>query len=76
MKTYIDKISSLKVISHADTLTNHLISIKKYIESDQIFATEFFARGGKKIVIESIKECDRSSDSKKWFKFHIFFNFH
>lgn len=53
-------------MSHAETLSNQLISIKKYIESDQIFATEFFARGGKKIIIDYIKECDRSSDSKKW----------
>lgn len=69
MKNYIEKISSLKLISHAESLSNHLISIKKYIESDQIFATEFFARGGKKIIIDYIKECDRASDSKKWFKF-------
>lgn len=53
-------------MNHAETLSNQLISIKKYIESDQIFATEFFARGGKKIIIDYIKECDRSSDSKKW----------
>lgn len=66
VRNFIDKIASMKLISNAESLSNQLVSVKKYIESDQIFATEFFARGGKKIIIDFIKECDRTTDSKKW----------
>jgi hypothetical protein len=34
--------------------------------SDKIFASEFYAKGGKKVLIEYIKECDKTSDNKKW----------
>lgn len=65
MRIFIDKISSLK-ISNSETLISQLVSFEKYIASDRIFAYEFFAKGGKKILIDYIKECDKASDTKKW----------
>lgn len=65
MRIFIEKISSLK-ISNSESLIGQLVSIEKYIASDRIFAYEFFAKGGKKIIIDYIKECDKSSDNKKW----------
>lgn len=65
VRIFIDKISSLK-ISNSESLISHLVSIEKYISSDRIFAFEFFAKGGKKILIDYIKECDKASDTKKW----------
>ena len=47
-------------------LISQLNSIEKFIASDRIFAYEFYAKGGKKVLIDYIKECDRSSDAKKW----------
>ena len=66
VKNFIDKISSLK-ISNSDLLIGQLNSIEKFIASDRIFAYEFFAKGGKKVLIDYIKECDRTSDAKKWY---------
>ena len=66
VKTYIEKISSLK-LNNAEQLINQLSSIEKFIASDRIFAFEFFAKGGKKMLIDYIKECDRTSDNKKWY---------
>ena len=40
VKMFIDRISSIKVNHHADILTNHLVAIQKYIESDKLFAHE------------------------------------
>ena len=65
VKNFIEKISSLKV-SNSDLLINQLNSIEKFIASDRIFAYEFYAKGGKKVLIDYIKECDRASDAKKW----------
>ena len=71
MRNFVEKISSLKR-TNVDGLINQLSSIEKYIMSDRIFAYEFFAKGGKKILIDYIKECDRSSDNKKWYTYKIF----
>ncbi|RNA44553.1 hypothetical protein BpHYR1_038574, partial [Brachionus plicatilis] len=65
VKSYIDKISGSK-ISNADSVISHLISVEKYISADKIFALEFYAKGGRKIIIDFIKECERSNDAKKW----------
>lgn len=43
------------------------MSVERYIAADRIFALEFYAKGGKKILIEYIKECDKASDVRKWF---------
>lgn len=66
VRNFIEKISSLK-LNHAENLINQLVSIEKYIMADRIFALEFYAQGGKKIIIDYIKECDRISDVKKWY---------
>ena len=49
-------------------MIGQLTAIEKYIAADRIFAYEFFAKGGKKILIDYVKECDKASDTKKWFK--------
>ena len=66
MKNFIEKITSFKISSSAEALTQHLVGIQKYIESDQLFAYELFAKGGKRLIIDYIKECDKISDAKKW----------
>lgn len=43
-----------------------MISVEKYISADKIFALEFYAKGGRKLIIDFIKECDRFNESKKW----------
>ena len=65
VRTFMEKIVALK-ISNIDALIAQLASIEKYIASDRIFAYEVFAKGGKKLLIDFIKECDRTSDLKKW----------
>lgn len=67
VRIFIEKISSLK-ISNSENLIGQLTAIEKYIAADRIFAYEFFAKGGKKILIDYVKECDKASDTKKWFK--------
>lgn len=66
MRIFIEKITSLK-ISNSESLINQLVAIEKFIAADRIFAFEFFAKGGKKILIDYIKDCDKASDAKKWF---------
>ena len=66
VRIFIEKISSLK-ISNSENLINQLTAIEKYIAADRIFAYEFFAKGGKKILIDYVKECDKASDTKKWY---------
>lgn len=65
VKHFIEKITSLKISSNAEAITQQLISIQKYIESDQLFAFELFAKGGKRLILDYIKEADKISDLKK-----------
>lgn len=65
VRNFVEKITSLK-ISNVDALIQQLNSIEKHVCNDRIFAFEFFAKGGKKVLIDFIKECDRTSDNKKW----------
>ena len=66
VKIFIEKITALKISSHAEEITKQLIGIQKYIEADQLFASVLFAKGGKRLMIDYIKECDKLSDVKKW----------
>ncbi|CAF0707655.1 unnamed protein product [Brachionus calyciflorus] len=69
VKTYVDKIASLK-LNNPEGLIKELISIEKYVSSDKIFAYEFYAKGGKKLIVDYLKECERSNESKKWNLFY------
>jgi hypothetical protein len=53
-----------------DTLTSQFISVENFIESDRIYAFEFYAKGGKKMIVDLIRECDRMADNKKWYTFN------
>ena len=66
VKNYVEKLSSLKIPGGAEALTNHLVSLEKYISADKIFAHGFYAERGKTIIVDFIKECDRINDPKKW----------
>jgi hypothetical protein len=55
--------------------------MEKFLMADRLFAFEFYAKGGKKLLIDLIRECDRLSDTKKWcvylFKhFNIYYELH
>jgi hypothetical protein len=66
VKNFIEKIVSLKV-SNVDALVESFDSMEKFLIADRLFAFEFYAKGGKKILTDMIKECDRLSDTKKWY---------
>ena len=73
MKNFIDKISSLKIsskLSQLEELTAKLNELKEFLWSDRVFASEFCAKGGRKLIIDLIKDWDRESDKlveiKKW----------
>lgn len=66
VRNFIEKITSIKISTNVEAVTNQLIGIQKYVESDQLFAYELFAKGGKRLIIDYIKESDKISDTKKW----------
>lgn len=65
VKNFVEKIVSLKV-SNIDAHIENFDSMEKFLSADRLFAFEFYAKGGKKILIDMIKECDRMSETKKW----------
>ena len=62
---YLEKLSPIN-FNNIDLLINNLKSLSKFIDSDKIFAHEFYAKGGKKILINYIKESEQISDANKW----------
>ena len=66
VKNFVERLSALRT-SNTDALIAQLECVEKHVAADRLFAVEFYARGGKKCLVEHIRECDKSSDAKKWF---------
>src|SRR5690606_8394820 len=64
-RLFVERMASLK-LTNLDALIAQLASLNKFIAADRIFAYEFFAKGGKKMLIDYIKESERTADPKKW----------
>jgi hypothetical protein len=66
VKIFLEKITSMK-LTNIDALLQHLSQIEKFMESDRIFACEFYAKGGKKVIVDYIRDGNKLSDPRKWF---------
>ena len=66
VKLFIEKLSSLKIAHNADALAQQLVTIEKFVSADKIFAHGFYAARGKTIIVDFIKECEKTVDTKKW----------
>jgi hypothetical protein len=71
VRNFIEKISSHKLASQIDAVNTLLLNIQPYIYADQLFASELFAKRGKRLVIDYIKDCDKLTDPRKW---HLILN--
>jgi hypothetical protein len=61
----LERIIGLK-LANIDLLLQNLSQIEKYIESDRIFANMFFAKGGKRVLVDYIRDGNKLTDTKKW----------